>query len=247
MPSRVVLAGAAGAMPGLAAGLTAAGLQVEETPLLSFAPPDSWTPLDRALLRLERYAALAVTSPRGARAVLQRAVALNLSPGQSLPVFAPASSAELLRRLFQNVRVVTTDAHPAPGLALQLASALRRSGVGGPVLFPCAEVHREELVISLRASGRRVEPVVVYRTLLADDDLARAVLARADLIVVTSPRVVELLARLRPADATTVLVVIGPTTERTARMAGWAPDAVAARPTAEAVLGAITQLLPSTP
>ena len=96
----------------------------------------------------------------------------------------------------------------------------------------------------LRDAGALVDVVEAYRTVLAEPGRARAVMAAADVVVVTSPGVARLLAsvehRERPA-----LVAIGPTTADEATRHGWPPDAVAASPAVPAVAAAIHSLLPS--
>ena len=47
-----------GSFPGLADGLRRLPALVEERPLLTFAPPEDWAPMDSALDGLSRYDAL---------------------------------------------------------------------------------------------------------------------------------------------------------------------------------------------
>ena len=68
----VVLTASAGAFPGLAEALRTIPVAVEDAPLMSFAPPLDWTPLDDAIRNLGRYRAVAFTSPRSARAFTER-------------------------------------------------------------------------------------------------------------------------------------------------------------------------------
>ena len=68
MAGPVVLTVSPGAFPGLADRLRDLPLLVEERPLLTFAPPLDWAPMDLALADLSRYDALAFTSPRAAAA-----------------------------------------------------------------------------------------------------------------------------------------------------------------------------------
>jgi uroporphyrinogen-III synthase len=100
------------------------------------------------------------------------------------------------------------------------------------------------LLTVLGAAGRVVETVEAYSTVLAPPGHAKAVVAAADIVVVTSPGVARLLAsvaqRERPA-----LVAIGPTTADAATTAGWAPDAVAECPAVSAMAAAVHSLLPS--
>jgi uroporphyrinogen-III synthase len=239
----VVLATAPGSLAGLAELLRNEGLTVREAPLLSFGPPADWAPVDQAIFRLPEFKAVAVTSPRAAAAFAARLAAHRVHPPHGQEAWAPgAATAEPLRELFDRVRLpsslVTLDA----GAGSILASAMLSAHVGSPVLFPCGDTRRDELPAVLRAGGVAVEEVVCYRSLLAPDDEARRVLAGADVLLVSSPRVATLAAKVSPRDERPALVAIGPTTAAAARAAGWAPAGVAKRPTVDAVAERIRAL-----
>ena len=72
MPPTVVITASSGSLPGLPEALRQVPVPVEEYPLLTFAPPLDWTPLDRALEEIARFDAIAFTSPRAARAFAER-------------------------------------------------------------------------------------------------------------------------------------------------------------------------------
>jgi uroporphyrinogen-III synthase len=246
LPSlRVVLTGATGTLDGLGAALATAGLACEDRPLLGFGPPLSWQAMDEAIARLHHYAAIAITSPRAAESLIERVRACGIDPASAPTIWSGAASAELLRTVFPRVEVPTADVVEPSSLAVRLAGAMLAAGVGSPVLFPCGEVHREELLVRLRAAGRRVEPVIAYRAMLASPEAISAAMASGDILVVTSPRVAQHLAASAPDDARPSMVAIGPTTADAAAAAGWSPDAVAMRPSVADVVGAIHALLPS--
>ena len=67
--TRVIFTGAAGALTGLGAAVEAEGAQFTEWPLLTFARAGDPTLLEDAFGRLDRYAAVCITSPRAAEAV----------------------------------------------------------------------------------------------------------------------------------------------------------------------------------
>ncbi len=104
------------------------------------------------------------------------------------------------------------------------------------MLFLCGDTRRDELPSALRAGGVAVDEVVCYRSLLAPEEEARRALAGADVLLVASPRVATLAARVVARDERPALVAIGPTTAAAARAAGWAPAGVARRPTVDAVV-----------
>jgi uroporphyrinogen-III synthase len=231
-----VLTVAPGTLAGLATQLHAAGAQVREVPLLTFGPPADWEPVDSALQRLPTYTAMAVTSPRAAEAVAARAAAHRIVAPQGLAVWASGdATAAPLQERFGPVHVpsglVTIDA----GAGSTLAGALLASRVGSPVLFACGDTRRDEFPAILRASGISVHEVICYRSVLADDARALEAATEVDAILVGSPKVAQLVARVTRRGERPALVAIGPTTAAAARAAGWAPDGVAKRPTVESV------------
>jgi uroporphyrinogen-III synthase len=248
MGDTVVLTASAGSFPGLVEALKEVPIAVEERPLLSFSPPVDWTPLDVALDHLDSYGAVAFTSPRAARAVVERMQARRTSwgGGRQPEVWAvgPATSAALADAP-GSVRLLPERPSGKVGAAAALARAMLEAEVHGPVLFPCGEARREELAGELRKGGVEVKEVVCYRSVLANESEAREAAARGTVLVVASPTVVNLLARACSRPSRPELLAVGPTTAASARAAGWAPAAVAAEPSARALAAAIRNLLSS--
>jgi uroporphyrinogen-III synthase len=246
MGHTVILTAAAGAFPGLLEALREIPIAVEERPLLSFRPPRDWAPLDAAISHGSSYGAVAFTSPRAARAVVERLEILKLGRSGSwiAEVWAvgPATSAALENRLGP-VRLPVERESGKMGAAAALADAMLDAKVKGPVLFPCGETRRDELAAELRQGGVEVDEVICYRSILADESEARDAAARGSLLVVASPTVVNLLARACPGTSRPELLAVGPTTAASAQAAGWVPAAVAAEPSARALASAIRGLL----
>jgi uroporphyrinogen-III synthase len=239
----VVLTTATGTLAGLADLLRKDGLQVRETPLLDFAPPPDWARVDGAILRLPEFRAVAFTSPRAARAFADRAAALRVTAPMGIDAWATGpTTAAPLRDLFGDVRMPSSLATMDAGAGSILASAMLAGRVGSPVLFPSGDTRRDELPAVLKAAGIAVEEVVCYRSVIAGDDLTRQATLGADILLVASPKVVSLAARVIPRDERPALVAIGPTTAAAARAAGWAPAGVANRPTVSAVAARIRTL-----
>lgn len=246
MGHTVILTASAGTFPGLVEALRAIPIAVEERPLMSFSPPLDWAPLDAALNRWSSYGAVAFTSPRAARVVVERLKLLRISiGGQEIPdvwAVGPATNAALEGRLGP-VRL-PPGPHPEKiGAGAALARAMLEAKARGPVLFPCGETRREELAVELRQNRVEVDEVVCYRSVLADESEARAAAARGSVLVVASPSVVDLLARACPQPTRPELLAVGPTTAASARAAGWSPAAVAAEPSARALASTIRDLL----
>jgi uroporphyrinogen-III synthase len=248
MPPTVVLTTSSGTLPGLAEALRQVPLPVEECPLLTFVPPLDWGPLDRALDGVARYDAIALTSPRAARAFAERWRARVGEKVALPPVWAGGpGTVAALAEVATAVCGPSANAVGERGSAAALAAAMLEVKVRGPVLFPCGEVRREELAAYLRAEGIEVEEVVCYRSMLAGETAAREAVARAGVLVVASPTVADLLARACPPGVRPALVAVGPTTAASARASGWAPDAVAPRPTVEALVGTVRSLIAAGP
>lgn len=242
----VVLTTAPGSLAGLADRLRSEGLVVRDAPLLAFGPPADWAPVDQAIFRLPEFRAVAVTSPRAAEAFAARLAGHRVNPPPGQEAWAPgAATAEPLRGLFDSVRVPSSLVTMDAGAGSILGSAMLSAHVGSPVLFPCGDTRRDELPAVLRTGGVAVEEVICYRSLLAPDEEARRAIAGADVVLVASPRVATLAAKVVPRDERPALVAIGPTTAGAARAAGWAPAGVARRPTVEAVFERIRALAKS--
>jgi uroporphyrinogen-III synthase len=243
----VVITASAGTFPGLAAALKEIPVAVEERPLMSFAPPLDWSPLDRALERPKEYGAVVFTSPRAAQTFAERLGTLGMTwrPGPGMPVVwsaGPATSAALQGAL-GSVRLPAGRKTGKLGAAKALARGMLEENVSGPVLFPCGESHRDELPAELRNNAIDVEEIVCYRSVLAAVPEARLAASRGTVLVVASPSVAGLLARACPRGPRPELLAVGPTTADSARAAGWPPAAVAPEPSTRALASAIRSLL----
>jgi len=247
MGETVVVTASAGTFPGLAAALKDLPIMVEERPLMSFAPPLDWLPLDRALERAREFGAVVFTSPRAAQTFAERlkTSGITWNPGPGTPAVwaaGPATSAALHGAL-GSVRLPVGRKTGKLGAAKALARAMLEEKVSGPVLFPCGESHRDELPAELRNGSIAVQEIVCYRSVLAAPPEARSAVSRATVLVVASPSVADLVARACPRSPRPDLLAVGPTTAESARSAGWPPAAVASEPNTRALASAIRSLL----
>ena len=258
MPATVLVTASAGTFPGLVEALRAIPVGVEEVPLMTFAPPLDWRPVDAAVRDLGRYAAVAFTSPRSARAFAERVAALGGAgavlggAGAATETWAAGvGTAQALGGVLGEVR--RPDDHEvgkrgaAAALASALAAALLAASPSGPVLFPCGDIRRDELPSRLRDDGIAVEDVVCYRSVLAGESEARRAAQRAQIVLVASPSVADLLARACPPGVRPALLAVGPTTAAAARSSGWPPAGVAKRPTTEALVAGVRALMLARP
>jgi uroporphyrinogen-III synthase len=244
----VVLTVSPGAFPGLADGLRRLPVTVDELPLLTFAPPMDWAPVDRALDGLSRYDAVAFTSPRAATAFIGRYAETGRESNRRRDALPPVWSGgggttAALAPLAPAVRGAPEREAGRVGAAAALAAAMLEAGVAGPVLFPCGEIRRDELPARLRHEGIEVDEVVCYRAVLADEEMARAAAERGAILVVASPSVAGLLARVARSGDRPRMIAVGPTTAAAARASGWPPAVVADRPDVEALLAGVRFLL----
>jgi uroporphyrinogen III methyltransferase/synthase len=247
MSDTVVITASAGSFPGLAAALQNIAVTVEERPLMNFAPPLDWAPLDAALDRIAQYGALVVSSRRAGEAfttrVKQRQIAVPSGPGAPTVWASGPQTAAALQGVVARIHLPPANQVGTLGAARALARAMLEQQVRGPVLFPCGEEHRGELSRELEQKGVRVDEIVCYRSVLAEESEARLAASRGSVLVVASPRVADLLARACPRGPRPELLAVGPTTAESARAAGWSPSAVAAEPTALALATAVRTLL----
>lgn len=221
----VVLTHSEESLPGLAERLRGASLTVRHAPLIRFGPPPSWVAVDDALGRLHRYHAIALTSPRAARALTRRLTAGPTAIGDRPPVWVVGPATKLAWGL--------PVGGEGDGTAADLAERLIRSSLGSRVLFPCGAQRLDLLPSRLRAAGIAVDEVVVYRTIMSSREVARSACADAGLIVVSSPSVARLLgAALSGRYSRPPTVAIGPTTAAALRDCGFAVEAVADAPNA---------------
>jgi uroporphyrinogen-III synthase len=256
MPATVLVTASTGTFPGLVEALRAIPIGVEEVPLMTFAPPLDWRLVDAAVRDLGRYAAVAFTSPRSARAFVERVAVLRgagtLLGGAATETWAAgAGTAQALGDVLGEVR--RPDEHEvgrrgaAAALASALAAELLAASASGPVLFPCGDIRRDELPSRLRDDGIAVEEVVCYRSVLAGESEARRAAQRAQIVLVASPSVADLLARACPPGVRPALLAVGPTTAAAARSSGWPPAGVAKRPTTEALVAEVRALMLARP
>lgn len=249
MRGTVVVTASTGTFPGLVQALHALPVAVEEFPLMAFAPPLDWSPVDRELDRLDRFDAVAVTSPRAARAFAARVVEREreeaFGAGRIALWAGGAATAEALGTSLGPVRMPASKTSARLGAAAALAAAMLADGVKGPVLFPCGDLRRDELPARLEDDGIVVEDVVCYRSVLASEGAARAAAERAQVLIVASPSVADLLARACPPGVRPAMLAVGPTTAGAARASGWPPAAVSNRPDAAALVASVRGLLSS--
>jgi uroporphyrinogen-III synthase len=146
--------------------LAARGAVPVALPCIEFAPPLDRAPLDGAIARLRAGTVPRVVVLASAHAVdrfLAELRSAGLDPAGALgtTVVAVAGQATAQRLASIGVRALV----PEHGVGAEALAALLAPQIAGKdVLVPRAEGGNPGLVASLRASGARVDPVTLYRT-----------------------------------------------------------------------------------
>lgn len=217
--------------------LVAAGFSARCEPVLHFEPVGRDALAER-VQRAGDYAGLILTSPRAVRALR----GFDLSAWQKKPTFVvgPATGEGAGRLGLQPTGEET-------GTADDLAEIITSHPFDRPLLFLCGARRRDTLPDRLRAAGVPFEELVVYRTLGDAEGLIDAVARqRPDWLVFFSPSGVQAVASIAgPSWNRIFRAAIGPTTADALRAAGFAPAAVAADPTPEALAAALLHARPS--
>lgn len=253
-----------GAADPLVTALISVGHRVHAVSTVALLPVAPGGPLDVAAARMEAYDWAVVTSATGATAILDavRRASLSTRGGEWDPAGAhrlrwaavgPATAAVL------EAAGVQVSAIPDVSRGAAITPALLEAGPlhGSRVLLPRSDRADEALPRALRAAGATVDEIVAYRTLEGPTGNAAALrdaLADMDLqaIVLCSGSALRGLLALSVATTetgihrrvvTTPLISIGPSTSAVIRRAGLQVAIEASRPSVEALLSAIHQLL----
>lgn len=161
---RVVITRAAAQSEALARELSARGAIPVVLPLVSFADPQDFAALDRAIAEIERFDWIILTSAQAVRALAQRSRNLGrplTQPGSRLrvacigPVTAEAAGNAGLR--VEHV----AETHNGVALADELGRRLR----GSRVFLPRSDRANPDLSEALTRHGAEVTEVIAYRTL----------------------------------------------------------------------------------
>ena len=252
---RVVITRAALQSSDLYEKLTASGAIPVLLPLVSFAPPDDYAPLDKALLQWKQFDWVLFTSAYAVQAVVVRAARFgrNLGKGGAPPniaVVGPATRDKAEQAGFFVTHTAST--HQGVALADELGERVRDQRI----LLPRSDRANPDLPAALQRLGANVTEVVAYRTLRAGDvdpqTVARITKGEADAILFFSPSAVhtflELVGRERLAALQNriAMACIGPVTAKALRDSGVQRVVTPAEATAEAVVEALQSYFTST-
>ena len=226
---RVVITRVAAQSENLARELSARGATPVVFPLVSFAEPDDFAPLDRAIAEVRQFDWLILTSAQAVRAVVERATDLQQplvrTEGRLRVACVGPVTADSARKADLPVEYVAVT-HNGVALANELGSKLQ----GAKVLLPRSDRANPDLPRALTRFGAQVTEVIAYRTLRPaetnQDELKRIVNGQADAILFFSPSAVQHFAGLAGAgqlpaiQGKLAITAVGPVTATALREAG---------------------------
>jgi uroporphyrinogen III methyltransferase/synthase len=238
---RVVVTRARVQASGLAATLGALGAEVVELPAIRIVPRIDSAEVRDAIGAIHSYALICLTSPNGARLLLEALDAAGLDTralaNATVATIGPGTAAALAER------GIRADVVPQRSIAEALVESLAAFDVAErPVLVARAADARDVLPEALRERGGRVDVVALYETVADEPDPAAIEAARsADYVTFTSSSTVRnfvaALGDRLPERAR--VVSIGPVTSETAREAGLDVDVEAERHDPEGLVEAL--------
>jgi uroporphyrinogen-III synthase len=217
-------------------------------PLVSFAPPDDFTPLDAGLRRLGDFDWLIFTSENAVHAIAERLASQDLSfektgiPRQVAAV-GPATARAAEKAGF--IVAFAAKSHSGAALANELGEAVR----GSKIFLPRSDRANPDLPALLRQHGAQVTEAVAYKTLPPPDldrsDLVSITSGSADAILFFSPTAVEHFVqwigeeKFRNLQKDVAIVAVGPITAAALQKLQIARIVVAVDTTCDAVLEAL--------
>jgi uroporphyrinogen III methyltransferase/synthase len=211
----------------LAARLRALGANVVEAPAIRIEP------LDATLPDLTGFDLLCVTSPNGARRLLELCRDARDLRGPAIAAIGPGT-ADALR-----AGGIEADVVPARAVAESLVEALAARPVHR-ALIARAERARDVLPDALRERGAEVEILALYRTVAEPlGDGARAAALGADYVTFTSASAVRFFVEATGRPEGPRLVSIGPITSDALREHGLEPDVEATEHTPDGLVAAL--------
>lgn len=232
----------------IARELTARGAVPVVVPLVAFAEPEDFAPLDAAIARIDRFDWMIFTSAQAIRAVMKRAVGLKIDRvrmGSKLRIacVGPVTAAAVRQAGVAVAHVAET--HNGVALAEELGEKLN----GARVLLPRSDRANPDLPAALKRHGAEVVEVIAYRTLrptvVDEENLRQIAVGAADAVLFFSPSAVhhfvELVGseKLRSLQDKLAITAVGPVTEKALLEAGVEHTLLAGDTTAQAVMEAL--------
>lgn len=251
---RLVITRAAAQSEAMARELSARGAIPVVLPLVSFADPEDFAPVDAAINGIDRFDWMIFTSAQAVRALVKRSEELNRSligSASKLRVAAVGPiTAEAARSAGLPVEYVA-ETHTGVALAEELRDKLQ----GVKVLLPRSDRANPDLPFTLQRYGAQVTEVIAYRTLRPtsedQEELRQIAQGAADAVLFFSPSAVQYFAelfgseQLRALQDKLAITAVGPVTANALREAGVQRTVLAGDTTAAAVVDALEKYFAS--
>jgi len=142
----------------------ALGAQVLEIPFIEIRKPRSYRPLDEALINIQNYDWLILTSVNGVEAVWERIKHLRLTASRlkhlKIAAIGPATK-NVIEAQGLRVHVV-----PKQYVAESVVKSLRKRVAGKRILLARARIARDVIPRELRKAGAIVDVIEAYETVL---------------------------------------------------------------------------------
>ncbi len=247
---RIVITRSASQSDALANELSARGAIPIVLPLVSFADPEDFAPLDTAIKQAENFDWMIFTSTQAVRAVVARSTVLghplaktgnNLRIAAVGPVTAKAADQAGLCVAY------VAKTHNGVALADELGERLQRQ----KVFLPRSDRANPDLPAALKRHGAQVTEVSAYRTLRPSEveqrNLSRIAAGEADAVLFFSPSAVQYFVesfggdQLHCLQGTLAITSVGPVTAAALRDAGFERIVTAGNTTAAAVVHALEE------
>lgn len=237
---------------GLSLPLRELGADVIEVPTIEIRPPQSFAALDHALLKIDHYDTLILTSVNGVETLFERyhRQGLPIADMQHLLVVAigPATAAAI------QSEGVSVSIVPEKYVAESVVEALRgKITQHSRVLLVRAKIARDVLPDELRKTGAQVEVIEAYETVIPENAAARlkevfaGPATQPHIVTFTSSSTATNFLSLLGPDRNKILervklASIGPVTSATLKQAGLTPDIEASEYTMQGLVAAIINL-----
>src|SRR5271155_2276509 len=147
------------------------GATVLEIPFIEIRKPRSFKPLDSALMNLDSYDWLILTSVNGVQAMWERLGKLRL-PKTALKHLNIAAIGPATKKAIEE-RGIEVDVVPKEYVAESVVRSLRRRVKGKRVLLVRAKVARDVIPRELRKAGAHVDVVEAYETIVPNSSRSR--------------------------------------------------------------------------
>src|SRR5882724_8607413 len=142
----------------------ALGAQVMQIPFIEISKPRSYRPLDEALVNIQNYDWLILTSVNGVEAVWERMKKLRLSASRlkhlKIAAIGPATKKAI------EAQGLAVQVVPKQYVAESVVMSLHKRVAGKRVLLARARVARDVIPRELRKAGALVDVVEAYETVL---------------------------------------------------------------------------------